>query len=280
MFRLRGLSAWIRELAGPVATDAFAAITNLGDPFFLLVVIAVYYWLAEERDGPAQLVAFTLLAVAVTVTLKNGLALPRPPAEIQAVPTDGDSYGFPSGHALGATVVYGGLATVDERLHGVGATGVLSLLVALVGLSRVVIGVHYVGDVLAGTAIGGVLIVLLWKSDARHRPLVAGAAAVVALPGVVVTAGGTDSTFVFGAAVGAALIFALVDVETLPDAAAVPQGAALVATGLVMLGGAYSLALTVGHPLAFAAGGVVMLGGSLVLPRALQVMQAALPAAD
>jgi membrane-associated phospholipid phosphatase len=280
VFRLRGLSAWIRELAGPAATDASAAITRLGDPLFLLLVLAVYYWLSAERDGAAQLVAVTLLAVAVTVTLKNGLALPRPPVEIQAVPTDGDSYGFPSGHALGATVVYGGLAVVDDRLRRMSATGVLALLVAHVGLSRVVIGVHYVGDVFAGFAVGGLLLALLWWSEPRHRPLVAGAATVAALPAVVVTGGGTDSTFVFGAALGATLVFSLVDVETLPDAPAVPQGAALVALGLVVLGGTYSLALAIGHPLAFAAGGVVILAGSLVLPRALQVTQAALPAAD
>jgi membrane-associated phospholipid phosphatase len=136
------MSAEIRELAGPVVTDAFAALTHLGDPMFLLALIAVYYWLSERREAPVRLIAFTLLAVALTVSLKNGLALPRPPTEVRAVAEYSESYGFPSGHALGATVVYGGFVVVDERLRRPGTALAALSLVACIGLSRVVIGVH------------------------------------------------------------------------------------------------------------------------------------------
>ena len=266
MFRLRGISETIRESAPPVVTDGFAALTNLGDPFFLLVLLAVYYWLADDRDNPAQLVAFALLAVAVTVTLKNGFALPRPPADVQAIPTDADSFGFPSGHAIGATVVYGGLVAVDDRLRRRGPALALLGLAALVGLSRVVIGVHYLGDVLAGFAVGAVVLAGLWVSDSQHRPLVAGVATVVGVAALFITEFGSDAAFVFGGSLGASVVFAVADTDSFPTTGTVGARAALVALGLLLLGGAYGLAEAVGHPLALVAGGLVMLSGSLLLP--------------
>lgn len=270
MFRLRGVSAEIREIAGPAATDAFAILTRLGDPVFLLALIAIYYWLSEKREAPVRLIAFTLLAVALTVSLKNGLALPRPPPEVQDVAEYSESYGFPSGHALGATVVYGGFVLVDERLRRPGAVLAAPVLVACIGLSRVVIGVHYLGDVLAGFAVGGVVLASLWYSTSRHRLLVAGLATLVAVPAVAVTGGGADSTFVLGSCLGAVAVFAMIDTASLPVARSVGASSLLVGVGAAVLGAAYTIASAVDHPVAFVAGGGVILSGSLLLPLVLR----------
>ncbi|MEO8353398.1 MAG: phosphatase PAP2 family protein, partial [Chthoniobacteraceae bacterium] len=69
------------------------------------------------------------------------------------------SYSFPSGHTMGATLLYG-LATVMgfywvRTWRGrvcIVAAG--SCVVFLVGLSRVALGVHFLSDVLAGAAAG------------------------------------------------------------------------------------------------------------------------------
>lgn len=70
------------------------------------------------------------------------------------------SYSFPSGHTSGAMLFYGFLAAYlvcALPRPGVRAAvlGLAALMVALVALSRVYLGVHYLSDVLAGIAFGG-----------------------------------------------------------------------------------------------------------------------------
>ncbi|MES2322738.1 MAG: phosphatase PAP2 family protein [Pseudomonadota bacterium] len=65
------------------------------------------------------------------------------------------TYSFPSGHALGATVFYGMLAAwavCHTRRLPLRMLAVLAAasMIALVALSRVYLGVHYLSDVLAG----------------------------------------------------------------------------------------------------------------------------------
>ena len=91
------------------------------------------------------------LALSASIFLKRGLAMPRPPAELMAIPEDG--YGFPSGHTTAAA----GLATAlvgslprRERWQYALAVG----FVALVAATRLLLGVHYLVDVLAGVFVG------------------------------------------------------------------------------------------------------------------------------
>jgi undecaprenyl-diphosphatase len=71
-----------------------------------------------------------------------------------------DTYSFPSGHAMISTAVYGAFAYLawshlrTRRGHLLLSIGVV-VLVALIGFSRIYLGVHYLSDVLAGVA-GGV----------------------------------------------------------------------------------------------------------------------------
>ena len=71
------------------------------------------------------------------------------------------SYSFPSGHAMGSLLAYGMLAYFAVLALGswrsrVGAVFAVALLVLLIGLSRMYLGVHYLSDVAAGYAAGGV----------------------------------------------------------------------------------------------------------------------------
>ncbi|MFB6102762.1 MAG: phosphatase PAP2 family protein [Haloplanus sp.] len=151
----RGIGETAVVEAVPAAlVDLFGLLTALGDPVTLLLVVAAGYLLADHlgvsRPRMATAFALALGAFALTLALKHAFALPRPPGAA----TDG--YGFPSGHALGATVVYGGLAaTFDGYGHDrIRLPVVAGVLILVVALSRVVIGVHYLVDVVAGIAVG------------------------------------------------------------------------------------------------------------------------------
>lgn len=70
------------------------------------------------------------------------------------------SYSFPSGHTVNAVLLYGLLASwlvMRHRRAGTRAAivGGACAMVALVGLSRMVLGVHYLSDVLAASVEGG-----------------------------------------------------------------------------------------------------------------------------
>jgi membrane-associated phospholipid phosphatase len=204
VYRLEGLSAAIRELTPSALTELFAVVTTLGDPVFLVGVVAALYWLVDDQESATRLVGYTLVAIAVTISLKEGLALPRPPAAARAVVVDSGSRGFPSGHAIGATVVYGGSVLLFDRLRTPRTAAVVTALVALVSLSRVVIGVHYLGDVVAGVAVGvAILGVVRSVGEPRFVYLLA---ALAVVPGMVVTGGEVEAIFVFGAGVGASAV--------------------------------------------------------------------------
>ncbi len=82
--------------------------------------------------------------------LKALFGLPRPPAVYHKVFPPLTDSGFPSGHAQTSTAFWSGLTLV---LRG-GWLPLGIVLTALVALSRVYLGVHFVGDVLGGAAIG------------------------------------------------------------------------------------------------------------------------------
>jgi undecaprenyl-diphosphatase len=96
--------------------------------------------------------AAALLATTVFMVLKRCLRRPRPcqgePHPLFDVRAP-DCFSFPSGHTLNAFAV----ATV-LALRYPSAAPLLTLLAAGIGVSRVLLGLHYVSDVVAGAALG------------------------------------------------------------------------------------------------------------------------------
>jgi membrane-associated phospholipid phosphatase len=208
----------------------FGLVTQLGDVWFLFLVGGVLYVTGDElpRWGIARrqglfVLALVLVYVALIGALKHLFVLPRPPGagvppELQGMPatlrvvfadmTTAEGPGFPSGHALGTTMVWGGLALVLDRGTPRLRFGVAGTVVVLVSLSRLVLGVHYLVDVVVGTALGAaVLGVLYWLSDRGTDPERVLLVAVAA--GLVGVALGTtfDSVVAIGSATGAWLVW-------------------------------------------------------------------------
>lgn len=266
--RLQSVSEAMREAAPPAATEAFALVTALGGVAFLVVFLSVLYWV-DDRETTGVVIAYALVALAVTLVLKSAFGLPRPPAPVRAVPVEPGSYGFPSGHAVASTVVYGGLVLVRGKLSDRRVALPAAVLVALVGLSRVFVGVHYLGDVLAGHGVGLALLAGLWWSVGRRADRACLVAAAAALVGVAVTGGNTDSLLAVGGSLGGAIAFRAVDTATLP-APARTEAVALVAVGLPLAGALYWLASTAGNAGVAVLGNGALVASIVALPVALQ----------
>ena len=146
-------------------------ITALGSGTVLgLIVLAIAGFLGLQ--GMWRNAGFVALAAAgafvIDEALKQFFQRPRP----DVVPhlREVGNMSFPSGHALAAAVVYmtlGALSMrlVERRLTKFYCMGMAFLLTALVGVSRVYLGVHYPTDVAAGWLIGMSWALICWMVE-------------------------------------------------------------------------------------------------------------------
>lgn len=215
-WRATGAIEYLQALLPDTALILFVVLTYLGDPQLLIALLVAGYLLGDRRTW-AYLLAVALGGMALTTALKWTFTLPRPPLVLHVIPADG--YGFPSGHAIAATVVWGSLAralTVSTRQKRFAAAGVIVLLVAL---SRVVLGVHYAADVLVGVAVGLAYLAAVGVLANENPDRAFGLAAVVAVLATAVSGGAVDGVVLLGAVVGAGTIWRLIDVpDSWPDA--------------------------------------------------------------
>ncbi|KLI98382.1 phosphatase PAP2 family protein [Luteimonas sp. FCS-9] len=148
---------WIRR--------GFATVSRLGDGAFWYALMAALVVL-DGFDGAlaaAHMAATGGVALLLYRHLKRWTRRPRPFAadgRIRAWVAPLDEFSFPSGHTLHAVAF-----SVVAIAHYPALAWLLAPFAAAVAASRVVLGLHYPSDVLAATAIGGVLGTLsLWAA--------------------------------------------------------------------------------------------------------------------
>ena len=133
-------------------------VTATGD-IAPVVLVTVVLLLMRPEIG-LRLAIAALAAGLLTRALKALVKRPRPPgpadAEAKMLET-WDPWSFPSGHASRAAALVGVLLPVLPTLGAFVAV----LWVFAIGLGRVALGRHYLGDVLAGWALGAVVGVAL-----------------------------------------------------------------------------------------------------------------------
>jgi membrane-associated phospholipid phosphatase len=196
----------LRAAVPPWLVPVFIAITRLGNPAFFLAVFALDYWFGDHRRG-AHAIGLALAGMALVTALKTFFGEPRPADAINVIPASG--YAFPSGHATGATIGYGILAYDLDVGSWRSRSAVAGVLIVLVALSRVVLGVHFVRDVVAGMVVG-TLFLAAAISLTKHAPRPAFVLAVaVGAVAFLISGATTDGVAVLGGALGAALTWGL-----------------------------------------------------------------------
>lgn len=147
----------IQQIHGPALDSIFRVITFMGEEEFYLLLLPLLLWCVDFALGVRLAILF-LLSSYLNADLKNLFQQPRPfdlDPSVQLSSAEG--YGLPSGHSQSAVVVWGSIAAWARKTwFWVVAIG----LMALIGFSRIYLGVHFPTDVLAGWAIGAVLLYL------------------------------------------------------------------------------------------------------------------------
>ncbi|HEX3906456.1 MAG TPA: phosphatase PAP2 family protein [Mycobacteriales bacterium] len=141
------LARHVTHLGTPVLVDIVAAVATIG----------LCLW---GRIREAGFVAgVRVSAVIVESVLKSAVHRTRPVLVHPVAHAQG--FSFPSGHALGAASVYlpVALALLAHQQASIRRAGLLVAVAIclLVATSRVLLGVHYPSDVIAGLALGGAL---------------------------------------------------------------------------------------------------------------------------
>ena len=151
----------IIEDQNELLTPFFIAVTQLGGTVVtILLLIAIGAFVFKWKKRP-DLAIWYILTVALGAGALNQFfkfLFERPRPEIQHLIEQG-GYSFPSGHSMGATIVYG--ATVflivqlgRKRSLKWAALVAAAFIIIIIGISRIYLGVPYPSDVIGGFSLG------------------------------------------------------------------------------------------------------------------------------
>lgn len=161
-----GASARLRRLGKDGGRRIFAVLTHTADSIVVFPVVGLIWLLGKEpgktwawKTGLALAAGTLVIGFLKTVFMRRRPEGPQGPIEILI-----DPHSFPSGHA-GRTAVLASMSIIQAPAWAAAAA---VLWAAAVGLSRIILGRHYVSDVLAGWLVGvaaalaGAFIFPLW----------------------------------------------------------------------------------------------------------------------
>jgi len=149
----------------PILTSIMKLISYIANwqsiVFFCLVFLAIPF---TRKAFGFQIALFCLISSLLNEILKALFQIQRPLEEFRLISVTG--YSFPSGHAMTGLVFYALMIIVlrkylvKNRPLANFATGLLVLLIILIGFSRIYLGVHFPSDILAGYSLGLILALL------------------------------------------------------------------------------------------------------------------------
>lgn len=154
----------IRLYASPAMDTFMIFITELGSKLMLgLLLMISMIWLNRKNQWG---MLFYFITVAggglLNLSLKNFFERERP--TINRI-IEADGFSFPSGHSMGSMTYYGFLIylVIRSKFHPLSKIGLatfFSIIILLIGMSRIYLGVHYPTDVIAGYMAGGFWLIL------------------------------------------------------------------------------------------------------------------------
>jgi membrane-associated phospholipid phosphatase len=157
----------------------FAIVTFFGNAFVISAGTGLIgFWFARQRNREKLILLFSAVAggALLNLLLKNIFQRTRP--AIPGAYMVDTGFSFPSGHTMISLVFYGMVAYLalssvkNNKWKALIITGALVICV-LIGFSRLYLGVHFLTDVLAGWAAGGLWLAfcILWDLWQQNRIL-------------------------------------------------------------------------------------------------------------
>ena len=157
---------WIQEFVRCGILDPLIAFyTQLGNAGILWIVLSVVmlFFRKTRRAGVLSLLAMLLGLLFTNVAIKHLVARPRPWLTVEGLSflvVENDPNSFPSGHTCAAFAAAGSwFRTLPRKWMRWTAVA----LAALMGFSRLYVGVHFPSDVAAGCLVGLLCAWMAWR---------------------------------------------------------------------------------------------------------------------
>jgi undecaprenyl-diphosphatase len=154
------LILYLQGLRSPLLDGIMLGVSSLGSRYAYMAILPFIYWLVDRRRGWVLAMVF-LLWMQVNAVTKQATEVARPfqvDDRVTLIGPEPYTYAFPSGHAQGSMMIYGGLmAMYPSAISAVGYGSVIFLI----GLTRLYLGVHWPLDVCVGWVFGVLGLVLM-----------------------------------------------------------------------------------------------------------------------
>ena len=141
-----------RHFISEKLTPIVKYITQLGGVIGLITLAIILTFTIKNKK--TSLLIWTNLGISALLNqiLKRIIQRPRP-TKFRIIEESG--YSFPSGHSMVSAAFYGFLIyliykNIKNKYLKWGLISLLTILIILIGTSRIYLGVHYTSDVLAG----------------------------------------------------------------------------------------------------------------------------------
>ena len=146
---------WIQENLRGVMDGIWVFITSLADKgwFWILIALVLLIFKKTRTTGVTVLLALVFNHILTNEILKDVFGRPRPytvSTELVTLIKQLSSYSFPSGHTSTSFAAAFVLFRMLPKKFGIPAL----VLAAMIGFSRLYVGVHYPTDVLGGIVVG------------------------------------------------------------------------------------------------------------------------------
>ena len=173
------MNGWVH--GHPWLVHLLEVVSWFGLPLWLGIMVttgSLFVW----RRGRPRLAAYLVVTVVggslVDTAVKLLVDRPRPVVDHPLDTAVGTS--FPSGHAMASTLTYGALLLVflpvlSRRMRPIAIAGAVGIVLA-VGSSRLLLGVHFLSDVLGGYVLGAAWLLAatavfeIWRTEEGKRP--------------------------------------------------------------------------------------------------------------
>lgn len=163
------LMEWIQNMLGTIGVQIASLFTMLGEEVILVGILAFLYW-CYDKEFAKSIGIGIVIGLVGNAFLKNLVVRRRPYFDsdrikcLKPVHAESDIYdvaaqgfSFPSGHSTNSGMIFWGLLHRTYKKYEKLVRTVLIILPIAIGISRVVLGVHYPTDVIAGWIMGGVI---------------------------------------------------------------------------------------------------------------------------
>ena len=135
-----------------VSTPIAKFITNFGGAIFVISLTTILFFVIKDKKIGISIITNLGIVTILNQIIKFIMQRPRP-TEFRIIEETG--YSFPSGHSMVSLAFYGYLIYliyryIKNKYIKWLLIVLLSILICLIGISRIYLGVHYTSDVLGG----------------------------------------------------------------------------------------------------------------------------------